>query len=292
MKAAVGIIGVGMMGHGIARNVLKHGFALTALEHPGNQPLTELLAGGATTQTTARAVAQASDVVILCVTGSPEVEAVLTGEGGVLEGLRPGAIVVDCSTAIPTATERMAALVRARGARFVDAPMTRSVQHAHEGKLNLLVGGDAADTEAVMPVLRCFAENIVLTGALGSGHRMKLLHNFVSLGTVTLIAEAAACARAAGLDSATFTDILSRGGAGGTALERIKPYLLHDDPTGLRFSLANALKDISYYTDMVAQMGAAGAVAEGVRATLQTAIDRGDPQALVPELVSRLRAGS
>ena len=164
MKAAVGIIGVGMMGHGIARNVLKHGFALTALEHPGNQPLTELLAGGATTQTTARAVAQASDVVVLCVTGSPEVEAVLTGPEGVLEGLRPGAIVVDCSTAIPTATERMAALVQARGARFVDAPMTRSVQHAHEGKLNLLVGGDAADTEAVMPVLRCFAENIVLTG--------------------------------------------------------------------------------------------------------------------------------
>ena len=288
MKAAVGIIGVGMMGHGIARNVLKHGFALTALEHPGNQPLTELLACGATTQTTARAVAQASDVVILCVTGSPEVEAVLTGEGGVLEGLRPGAIVVDCSTAIPTATERMAALVRARGARFVDAPMTRSVQHAHEGKLNLLVGGDAADTEAVMPVLRCFAENIVLTGALGSGHRMKLLHNFVSLGSVALLAEAAACAQRGGIEMPVLVDVLSTGGGAGIALERLKPYLLNEDPSGLQFFMSNALKDLGYYVNMASDAAAQHAIADAVAGTYDSAVQQGGPRKLVPELVALL----
>ena len=289
MKAAVGIIGVGLMGHGIARNVLKHGFALTALEHPGNQPLDELKAGGATTQTSARAVAQASDVVILCVTGSPEVETVLTGEDGVLAGLRPGAIVVDCSTAIPTSSERMAALVRERGGRFVDAPMTRSVQHAHEGKLNLLVGGDAADTEAVMPVLRCFAENIVLTGAIGSGHRMKLLHNYVSLGFVTLLAEAAACAQRAGVAPEVFVDVLAKGGGGGTALTRLQPFLLTGDANGLKFSIANAAKDLGYYHQMAGDAGAALGIAGAVLATLQAAQAQCAPGTYLPELARLLQ---
>ena len=154
MKQRVGIVGVGLMGHGIARNILKHGHPLVALEHPGNQPMDDLLEAGAKTEKTARALAVQSDVIILCVTGSPEVEAVLSGSNGVLEGLRPGTIVVDCSTAIPSSTERMAAMVQSAGGRFIDAPMTRTVQHAHEGRLNLLVGGDAAVLEQAMPVLR------------------------------------------------------------------------------------------------------------------------------------------
>jgi 3-hydroxyisobutyrate dehydrogenase-like beta-hydroxyacid dehydrogenase len=288
MKAAVGIIGVGLMGHGIARNVLKHGFALTALEHPGNQPLDELQAGGATTQTSARAVAQASDVVILCVTGSPEVETVLTGEDGVLAGLRPGAIVVDCSTAIPTSSERMAALVRERGGRFVDAPMTRSVQHAHEGKLNLLVGGVDGDVTEVLPVLRCFAENIVRTGATGSGHRMKLLHNFVSLGSVALMAEAAACAQRGGIAMPVLVEVLATGGGGGIALERLKPYLLNQDASGLQFFMANALKDLGYYVNMAADEQAQHAIADAVAGTYDLAVQQGGPRKLVPELVSLL----
>lgn len=288
MKAAVGIIGVGMMGHGIARNVLKHGHPLTALEHPGNQPLTELLAGGATTRSTASAVAQASDIIILCVTGSPEVETVLDGPDGVLAGLKPGAVVVDCSTAIPTSTERMAALVREHGGRFVDAPMTRSVQHAHDGKLNLLVGGDAADTEAVMPVLRCFAENIVLTGPVGSGHRMKLLHNFVSLGSVALLAEAAACAQRGGIEMPVLVEVLNTGGGAGIALERLKPYLLNADPSGLQFFMANALKDLGYYVNMATDAQAQRAIAEAVTGTYDQAVAQGGPRKLVPELVSLL----
>jgi 3-hydroxyisobutyrate dehydrogenase-like beta-hydroxyacid dehydrogenase len=288
MKAAVGIIGVGLMGHGIARNVLKHGFALTALEHPGNQPLDELKAGGATTQTSARAVAQASDVVILCVTGSPEVEAVLTGDNGVLAGLRPGAIVVDCSTAIPTSSERMAALVRERGGRFVDAPMTRSVQHAHEGRLNLLVGGADADITEVLPVLQCFAENIVRTGGTGSGHRMKLLHNFVSLGSVALMAEAAACAQRGGIAMPVLVEVLATGGGAGIALERLKPYLLNQDASGLQFFMANALKDLGYYVNMAADEQAHHTIADAVTGTYDQAVQQGGPRKLVPELVSLL----
>lgn len=288
MQANLGLIGVGLMGLGIATNLVRKGHSLTVMAHAGNQPLDELTSHGVKVVDTAAQVARHSDILLICVTGSAQVEAVLTGEQGALAGLRPGAIVIDCSTSLPQTSASMAAATQAIGGQFIDAAMTRTPVEAMQGKLNLLVGGPIETLEAVRPVLACFAENITHTGPVGSGHQMKLLHNFVSLGTVTLIAEAAACARAAGLDSGVFTDILSRGGAGGTALERIKPYLLHDDPTGLRFSLANALKDISYYTDMVTQMGGASAVAQGVRSNLQTACERGDPQGLVPELVARL----
>jgi len=268
MQHRLGLIGVGLMGIGIASNLVSKGYTLSVMAHPGNQPLDDLQRLGVRVLDTPAQVAQQSDALLICVTGSAQVESVLSGEQGALAGLRPGSVVIDCSTSLPQTSLRMAAATQAAGGRFIDAAMTRTPVEAMQGRLNLLVGGEIETLDAVRPVLACFAENITHTGPVGSGHQMKLLHNFVSLGTVTLIAEAAACARAAGLDSATFTDILSRGGAGGTALERIKPYLLHDDPTGLRFSLANALKDISYYTDMVAQMGAAGAVAEGVRATM------------------------
>ena len=120
----VGLIGVGLMGHGIALNVLKGGFALALMEHVGNQPVGDLEAMGAQKRATPAAVAADSDIIILCVTGTPQVEAVLTGENGVISALKAGTIVVDCSTSLPDSTERMAALVRDAGARFLDAPMT------------------------------------------------------------------------------------------------------------------------------------------------------------------------
>ena len=287
----IGIAGIGMMGHGIASNVVKHGHGLTVLEHPGNQPLDALKAAGAVGVQTGRDLASRSDVVILVVTGSPQVEAVLTGAGGVLEGLRPGGIVIDCSTAVPSSSVRMAAAVERAGGRFLDAPMTRTPKEAAEGRLNLLVGGDAALLEECRPVLNCFAENITHVGPTGAGHGMKLLHNYVSLGMVALLAEAAACARRNGVAAEAFVDVLAKGGGGGVALERIKPYLLAQDPSGLRFSIANARKDLDYYGTMAGDAGAAKGIAAAVLATLEAALEKGTPDSLVPELVDLLGDG-
>lgn len=288
MKQQIGMIGIGLMGHGIARNIARHGYPLTVLEHAGNQPLDELRAAGVTTQTSASALAAASDVVILCVTGTPQVEAVLLGAGGVLEGLAPGTVVIDCSTAVPASTERVAQAVLAAGGRFLDTPMTRTPKEAHEGRLNLLVGGDAALFEECRPLLACFAENITHAGPIGAGHRMKLLHNYVSLGFVTLLAEAAACAERAGVAPEVFVDVLAKGGGGGAALERLKPYLLAQDVSGLRFSMSNALKDLSYYGQMAEDGGAARRVAQAVRETLDEAVRTGGPDRMLPELVGLL----
>jgi len=283
----IGMVGIGLMGHGIASNLLKHGHALTVLAHAGNQPLDGLLAAGARSVASAQAVAEAAEVVILVLTGSPAVEAVLTGPQGLLAGLKPGTVVVDCSTALPESTGRMAQAVQAAGGRFLDAPMTRSPKEAAEGRLNLLVGGDAALLHELQPVLRCFAENITHVGPVGAGHGMKLLHNYVSLGTVALISEAAACARRSGVAMDAFTQVLAAGGGGGTALERVKPFLLAGETAQLKFALANADKDLGYYQAMATEAGAAHAIADGVLATLREALAR-QPQALVPALSSLL----
>jgi len=287
----IGLIGVGMMGHGIASNIVKHGHALAVLEHPGNQPLDTLKAAGVTTFQTAGELAAAVDVLLLCVTGSPQVEAVLLGEGGkggVLQGLRKGTVIIDCSTAIPASTERLAKVVAEAGGRFMDSAMTRTPKEAAEGRLNLLVGADDALFAECRPLLACFAENITHCGPVGSGHRMKLLHNYVSLGSVALIAEAAACAERAGVAPEVFIDVLGKGGGGGTALERLKPFLLSKDPSGLRFAMSNALKDLGYYTTMATDSHSARTIAEGVRQTLEGAMQGSDPQTLLPELVAVL----
>ena len=284
----IGMVGIGLMGHGIARNLLKHGHALRVLEHAGNQPLDELKAAGATTATRAADLAAQAEIVILCVTGTPQVEAVLLGEGGVLEGLKPGTVVIDCSTAVPSSTERVAQAVIAAGGRFLDAPMTRTPKEAAEGRLNLLVGGDEALFAECRPVLACFAENITHAGPIGAGHRMKLLHNYVSLGFVALLSEAAACAKRAGMSTDVFVDVLAKGGGGGAALERLRPYLASGDPSALRFAMSNAQKDLGYYNAMADDTGAVKVIADSVLRTYDAGVAEGGPQAGVLELVSLL----
>lgn len=287
----IGMIGLGLMGLGIATNIVKKGFALTAMKHPSNQPLAALIEAGAQTAATAQAVAQASDVVILCVNGSAQVEAILAGDTGLLAGLREGMTVIDCSTSMPESTLQVAAQLAQRGVRFMDAAMTRTPNEAMQGRLNLLVGGDAALLEFCRPLLSTFAENIVHAGAVGAGHRMKLLHNFVSLGSVTLLAEAAACARRSGIEDAVFVEVLEKGGGWGAALERLKPFLLRGESTGLRFSMGNTLKDLGYYADMARETGSHDAVATALHSAMSAACQQQDPQTLLPEIVQHWSAG-
>ena len=252
-SARIGLFGVGLMGHGIASNLARKGHDLLFFDHPGNQPTHDLVAAGARATADAAALAQHADFLILCVTGSPQVEAIMLGEQGALQHMRPGTLVIDCSTSIPSSTEAIALQVRQSGCRFIDSPMTRLPKDAEAGRLNLLVGGEAVDFLQALPVLQCFAENITHVGPVGAGHRMKLLHNYVSLGSAALIAEAAACARIGGIDPQVLVEVLAKGGGGGAALERMRNHLVQGDPTGLQFTLSNALKDLTYYNTMAEQ---------------------------------------
>lgn len=267
-EKTIGIVGVGLMGHGIAINIARKGWKLGYLQHPGNQPTDDLDALGAKGFDGRKELAQASDVIILCVNGTPQVEDVLLSENGILGSLRPGSVIVDCSTAIPGSTEAIAAKVVEAGCRFLDAPMTRTPLEAEQGRLNLLIGGDPDLYEEMVPLLSCFSENRFYAGKAGSGHKLKLLHNFVSLGFVTLLGEAAACAEAGGIAPEVFIDVLQKGGGSGAALDRIAPYVLHGDPSKQKFSVANARKDISYYVAMANDLGAGKGVASGVMSAI------------------------
>ncbi len=285
----VGMIGIGLMGHGIARNVLKHGFPLTILDHPGNRPSDDLVAAGAGVRQTPAEVAAEVDVVILCVTGAPQVEAVLTGAQGVLTTLRPGTILIDCSTSLPETSTRMADAVAAAGGTFIDAAMTRLPKNAEDGTLNLLVGGDPAAFERVRPLLESFSEHITYVGPVGAGHLMKLLHNYVSMGFIALLAEVSAHASHAGIEMATLIDVLAQGGGGGAALQRLSPFLLTGDPSNVSFTLSNACKDLTYYTQTATEAGVRRDIAEAVTKTLKSAVDSGHGASYVPELAALLR---
>ena len=283
----IGMIGVGLMGHGIATNIARHGYPLTLLEHPGNQPLDALLEAGASSTPEATALAGAVDVLILCVTGSPQVEEVLL-RNGVLAALRAGTVVIDCSTAIPSSTLKIAEAVQQTGARFLDAPMTRTPKEAAQGRLNLIVGGERAVFDECKPLLECFAENIAYAGPASSGHRLKLLHNFVSLGFSAVLAEAAACASRAGVDPAVLVSVLANGGGDGVVFGRLRPFIESADPSGFRFSMSNALKDMSYYVAMTGEVGAANEAANAVKHMYERAVTEGGPNAPVPELIALL----
>jgi 3-hydroxyisobutyrate dehydrogenase-like beta-hydroxyacid dehydrogenase len=288
MKKLVGMIGVGLMGQGIAKNLVKKGCSLAFLDHPGNQPIDELVAAGARVFPDAATVARNADVVILCVTGAPEVESVLTGEKGVLDGIRPGSIVVDCTTSLPGTSVKMAKAVREAGGSFLDAAMTRTPKHAQEGTLNLLVGGDRPVVEEVRPILEMFSERITHVGPVGAGHRMKLLHNYISLGFMALLSEVAGHARRSGFSAADLVDVLEKGGGAGAALQRMTPFLLSGDSTNLAFSLGNALKDLGYYCETASDAGAYHEIADAVRKTLKEAVDGGYADSYFPKLAEFL----
>jgi 3-hydroxyisobutyrate dehydrogenase len=280
------------MGHGIATSIARAGWPLKYLDHPGNQPTDDLAALGAAKVSDRQELARQSDVVILCVTGTPQIEEILLSEGdGVLAALKPGTVIIDCSTAVPSSTKNIAAQVEEQGGRFLDAPMTRTPKEAAEGRLNLIVGGDQATFKEMRPLLDSYAENVFYAGPVTAGHKLKLLHNFVSLGFAAVVGEAAACAERAGIDSEAFLDVLSQGAGGGVVFDRMAPYIRAEDYSHFDFTVANAHKDMSYYNQMASDVGAAHVTAAGVLEAYSHLVDAGHADSKIPEQVKWLQGG-
>jgi len=288
----IALIGCGLMGHGIAANLLRAGHTLTILDHPGNQPTDDLAAQGAELVDGTAAALHAKDAVFMVLPGSPEVETVVLGADGLLAHVRPDMLIIDATTAEPQQTLKIAAAIQAHGGAFVDAPMTRTPKEAEEGRLNVLLGGADADVARARPIIEAYAENIYHGGAISAGHRLKLLHNFASIGEAVILAETVAAAAKGGVDTDVLTEVLATGGAGGVALERLRPYIESKDSSPFRFAIRNAAKDMDYYTRMASDLGANAMAANAVRHVLSTAL--GDTPAspdhnpVMPELIDIL----
>ena len=198
-KPRVGFIGLGLMGHGMAKNLVTKGFPLTVRAHRNRKPLEDLLAAGAKEAKTNAEVARNADIVFLCVTGTPQVEAIVYGAEGLLSAAREGLMVVDTSTAEPASTAAIRMDFGAKRAQFVDAPLARTPKEAEEGRLNTMVGADDAVFATLKPVMSAFCENVIHAGPPGHGHTLKLINNFMAMAIATSTAEAVATAAKAGL---------------------------------------------------------------------------------------------
>jgi 3-hydroxyisobutyrate dehydrogenase-like beta-hydroxyacid dehydrogenase len=281
----VGLIGVGLMGYGIGKNIVTKGHSLKVLAHRNREPVEKLLKLGATEGKSPKEIAAESDIVILCVTGSPQVEEVVYRADGLLAGVHDGLIVADCSTAEPSSTLKVAADIQKKGGRFADTPLTRTPVEAEAGKLGLMTGGDEATLKELRPVLDCFAEAIIHAGGVGAGHKLKLINNFIALGTATVVAEAITAATKAGVDLQALHDIVVAGGANSVMFQRLMKVPLADDDSALKFAVATARKDLRYYTNMTEQISATSFVAEVVHQNFIMAENAGYSQRFVPRMV-------
>jgi len=287
MAKKIGFVGVGLMGHGMARNLLKHGFGVTVMAHKNRKPVEDLLGLGAKEAKTPKDVAAEADVVILCVTGAPQVEEVVYGKDGVLQSMRPGTVLIDCSTSEPATCERVAKDLADKKAGYVDAPLARSPAEAEAGKLNAMVGADEKVFGEIRPILEAFCENIFYMGGVGSGSRTKLIYNLITMGHAALIAEALCACAATGVDLARFAKVVGAGGANSGIFQLIVPKILEqNDFSGLKFSLANAAKDLRYYNRMISDVPLFANMGPAVHNALVQAINTGFENGLVGEMVA------
>jgi 3-hydroxyisobutyrate dehydrogenase-like beta-hydroxyacid dehydrogenase len=283
-KSTVGFIGVGLMGHGMAKNLLTKGHPLVVLGHRKREPVEHLKSLGATEARTPRELAAQCDIVHLCVTGSPEVEANLRGPEGVVASGKRGLTVVDCSTSNPVSTLVLGEELQAAGMTLVDAPLSRTPIEAEAGTLDTMVGCDDATFMAIEPVLRCWAGNVVHLGPLGLGHKMKLVNNFVAMGYAALFAEALAIARKAGLTVEQFHSVIGAGRMRCGFYDTFIRWSREGDENAHKFSIANAHKDMRYLAAMAGELGAVNPLQAQVKNCFAAMEAAGEGQRYVPML--------
>ncbi len=281
----IGFVGAsGLMGLGLAKNLLAKGHAVAITVNTRREPVGDLLAAGAIESASAAALAARSELVFVCVTGSPQVEAVVLGPQGLLAGAHAGLVIVDCSTSEPASTARLRALARAQGVEFVDAPLARTPTEAEAGLLNVMVGAELDVFERVEPAIASFAEHVLWVGGPGCGHVLKLLNNFIAQAICTATAEAFAVGQRAGIDPRQLVTLVSAG-AVNSGIFQMMAAALDGELDGLKFQLDNARQDLRYYTHLAESVNVPSVVGEAVHQSLALASALGHGAKYVPSLI-------
>lgn len=288
----IGFLGLGLMGHGMARNIVEKGFPLVVAAHRNRAPVDDLVKRGATEAASPRELAERSSIVLLCVTGSREVEALVRGKDGLKAGLKPGSIVVDCSTADPNSTLALAEELAAAGIGYADAPLGGTPVHAAEGKLSAMVGASDEVFGRIEPVLATWAGKIVHIGGVGDGHRMKLLNNFLSLGYAAIYAEALALSVKVGISPERFDSVIRGGRMDNGFYQTFMGYTIEGNREAHKFTIANALKDLTYLESMADAAKLSNPVGNAIKNSFALAFNTGGDGAEnyvphLPEYVGR-----
>jgi len=282
-KPVIGFIGLGLMGGNMVENLQKRGFQLIVLDRKKEAIEKVIARGNASEATTAKELAEKSDIVMLALTTSEVVESVVYGEEGILTGIKEGSVLIDFGTSIPASTRKIGKDLAAKGAGMIDAPLGRTPAHAKDGLLNIMAAGDLDTFNKVKPVLQQQGENVFYLGALGAGHTTKLINNFIGMTTVTAMSQAFAVADKAGVDRQQLYDIMSAGPSNSPFMGFCKNYAV-DGVSDLGFSIANANKDLGYFVEMVKDLGTVSQIAEGTSSNLNAAVAANMGNGNVPEI--------
>ncbi|WP_424930289.1 NAD(P)-dependent oxidoreductase [Amaricoccus tamworthensis] len=282
-KPVIGFIGLGLMGGNMVENLQNRGFELVVMDLNQDAVTAVLDRGNAKQAGSPKELAEASDIVMLCLTTSDVVEKVVYGDEGILAGIREGSVLIDFGTSIPASTRKIGADLAAKGAGMIDAPLGRTPAHAKDGLLNIMAAGDPETFEKVRPVLEEQGENVFHLGALGAGHTTKLINNFMGMTTVCTMSQAFAVADRAGVDRAQLYEIMSTGPSNSPFMTFCKNYAV-DGVSDLGFSINNANKDLGYFLTMVEDLGTRAEIAEGTSHNLNAAVAAGMGDGNVPEI--------
>ncbi len=280
----VGFIGVGLMGHGMAKNILRAGYPLNVIAHKNRAPVENLVSLGAHEASSLKELAKSATMVFICAPGSPQVEQIIAE---LTPNLSEDAVIIDCSTSDPTSTQKLAENLKSKRIHMVDAPLGGTPVQAEEGALSAMVGADQQVFARIKPVIESWAATLVHIGVVGDGHRMKLLNNFLSLGYAAMYSEALALGAKMGIDAKRFDSVIRGSRMDCGFYQTFMGYALDGNREAHKFTMTNALKDLRYLESMANQAGIANPIGNAAKSSFARAMAAGGdgPEDYVPHLV-------
>ncbi len=285
MESRIGFVGLGLMGSAMVGRLQDCNYQLTVLGNKDRTGLDQALARGALEAASGVDLAKQSDVIMLCMGTSDQVEERILGEKGIISGLSSGKIIIDFGTSLPSSTKEISSKIADTGAVILDAPLGRTPHHAKDGLLNIMASGDKDAFDAVRTILENLGENVFYLGDLGTGHTIKLMNNFFGMTIANAMAEVFAVADAAGVSRETVYKVISAGPLHSSMMDFISAFGLEGDKSKLEFAIKNAFKDVSYYRLMTQNLGINSIMSESASKALSQANDGGYANAMVCEMI-------
>ena len=268
MSRKIGFIGLGIMGKPMSKNLLKAGYQLTVCD-VNDSAVDEVVALGATSAATPRDVAAQVEIIITMLPNSPQVKAVALGQNGIIEGARPGTIVVDMSSIAPQAAQEVAAALAAKGVRMIDAPVSGGEPKAVDASLSIMVGGEPAVFDECLPILKCMGASAVRVGDIGAGNVTKLANQVIVALNIAALSEAMTLATKAGVDPELVFNAIKGGLAGSTVMNAKTPLML-DRKFAPGFRINLHIKDLNNALETAHDVGVPLPLTAGVMEILQS----------------------
>ena len=269
----IGLIGLGNMGRGLAKNLLEAGYSL-GVHDLNATALSEIKGLGGRATGNSIDLIKASEVILTCLPSIESIQQVYEAPEGIIENAHPGTVIIDFSTSSPDLTRKYGTLLEAKNIDLIDAPMLKNPQAAWDGTLHLLVSGKEDVIDHIRPILSAVSEDQVLVGELGNAHGMKIINNAVTIANGAILCEVFSMAKKLSIDPRLLHDVLNRSSASSKKLQVIAPGLMDDDHTSA-YSVDLCLKDIELLLALSSEIGAHTPLARQTRDLFKLAADQG-----------------